>query len=120
MNSSKFRRRSKHAADLLEALACDGPPIETMQEPGSAYSGTDHADIASGQIGVSGSAWQVNVDVQVELQEAAIRGVATIRKLLAELNSASEKDPHAVADAATWKPLRPKRMPEPSRLSRVR
>ena len=109
--SSKLRRRLKHAADLLEALACDGPPIETMQEPGSAYSGTEHVDMASGQIGVSGSAWQVNVDAQVELQEAAIREVAKIRKLLAELNSAPEKDPRAVADAAAgWKPLRPKRL----------
>jgi hypothetical protein len=114
--SSKLRRRLKHAADLLEALACDDSPIETMQEPGSAYSGTDHVDMASGQIGVSGSAWQVNVDAQVKLHEAALREVAKIRKLLAELDSASADE----ADAG-WKPLRAaKRMPEPPQLRRVR
>jgi hypothetical protein len=98
--SSKLRWRLKHAADLLEALACDGPPIETMQEPGSAYSGTDHVDMALGQIGVSGSAWRVDVDAQVKLQEAANREAAKIRKLLAELDAGSEEDPRPVADEA--------------------
>ena len=87
-----------------------------MQEPGSAYSGTDHVVMASGQIRASGSVWQVNVDAQVKLHEAAIREVVRIRKLLAELDSASADE----ADAG-WKPLRPvKRMPELPRLRRVR
>jgi hypothetical protein len=87
-----------------------------MREAASAHSGTEHVDMASGQIGVSGSAWQVNVDAQVKLQEAAIREVAKIRKLLAEFDSASADEA-----AAGWKPLRPvKRMPEPPRLRQVR
>jgi hypothetical protein len=101
MINNKLRRRLKCAADLLKALACDGPPIETMREAASAYSGTEHVDMASGPIGVSGGVWQVNVDAQVKLQEAAIREVAKIRKLLAELDSASEKDPRPVSDEAT-------------------
>jgi hypothetical protein len=100
MINNKLRRRLKRAADLLEALACDGPPVETMREAVSAYSGTEHVDMASGQIGVSGGVWQMNVDAQVKLQGAAIREVAKIRKLLAELDSASEKDPRPVADEA--------------------
>ena len=83
MINNKLRRRLKCAADLLKALACDGPPIETMREAASAYSGTEHVDMASGLIGVSGGVWQANVDAQVKLQEAAIREVAKIRKLLA-------------------------------------
>jgi hypothetical protein len=101
MINDKLRRRLKRAADLLKALACDGPSIETMREAASAYSGTEHVDMASGPIGVSGGVWQVNVDAQVKLQEAAIREVAKIRKLLAELDSASEKDPRPVSDEAT-------------------
>ena len=101
MTNNKLRRRLKRAADLLKALACDGPPIETMREAASAYSGTEHVDMASGPIGVSGGVWQANVDAQVKLQEDAIREVAKIRKLLAELDSsASEKDPRPVSDEA--------------------
>jgi hypothetical protein len=100
MINNKLRRRLKHAADLLKAFACDGPPIDTMREVASAYSGTEHVDMASGQIRVSGSVWQVNVDAQVKLQAAAIREVAKKGKLLAELDSASEKDPRPVADEA--------------------
>ena len=75
---------------MLEALACDGPATETMREDASAYSGTEYVD-AAGLIRVSGSAWQVSVDAQVKLRKAAIREVTKIRKLLAELDSASEK-----------------------------
>ena len=91
MTNNKLRRRLKRAADLLKALACDSSPIETMRVPASAYSGTEHVDMASGPIGVSGGVWQANVDAQVKLRKAAIREVTTIRKLLAELDSASEK-----------------------------
>ena len=62
-----------------------------MREDASAYSGTEYVD-AAGLIRVSGSAWQVNVvDAQVKLRKAAIREVTKLRKLLAELDSASEK-----------------------------
>ena len=96
--SSELRWRLKHAADLLEALARDRPPVESMREAVSAHSGMEHVDVASGQIRASGSVWQVNVDAQVKLHRAAIREVAKIRKLLAELDAGSEKDPRPVAD----------------------
>lgn len=78
MINNKLRRQLKPAADLLEALACDGPPLETMLEVASAYSGTEHVDMASGPIGVSGAVWQPSVDTQVKLHEAATREVAKI------------------------------------------
>ena len=84
----------KHAADLLEALACDRPSIESVREAVS----VEHVDMASGQIRASGSVWRVNVDAQVKLHRAAIREVAKLRKLLAELGAGSEKDPRPVAD----------------------
>jgi hypothetical protein len=39
-----------------------------MREAASAHSGTEHIDMASGLIRVTGSVWQVNVDAQVKLQ----------------------------------------------------
>jgi hypothetical protein len=78
MNNNKLRRQLERAADLLEALACEDPAIETMREAAATHSGIEHVDMASGQIGVSGSAWQVDVDAGVKLQKAAIREVAKI------------------------------------------
>jgi hypothetical protein len=108
---SKLRWRLKHAADLLEALACDGRTLAATQDATPSYSGPDYVDMAPGQIGVPGGAWQTNVDARVKLRKAAIQEVAKIRKLLAEPDSASA--------GAGWKPPRPvKRMPKspPSRL----
>src|SRR6516164_3706593 len=96
ITSSELRWRLKHAADLLEALACDRPSVESMRESISAHSGMEHVDMASGQIRASGSVWRVNVDGQVKLHRAAIREVAKLRKLLAELGVGSEKDPRPV------------------------
>jgi hypothetical protein len=69
-----------------------------MREAVSAHPGMEHVDMASGQIRASGSVCRVNVDAQVKLHRAAIREVAKLRKLLAELGAGSEKDPRPVAD----------------------
>ena len=98
MIHNKLRKRLRHAADLLEALAGDGPPIEAMRDGASGHSviptsDADYVDMASGQMGVSGGVRQVNVDAQVKLRMAAIREVAMIKELLAELELRAEKGP---------------------------
>jgi len=92
MIENELRRRLKQGAELLEALVGDDLANQAVHDAAPAYSGVEFVDMASGQMGVSGGVSQANVDDHRKLRQATIREVATIKRLLATLDSEPERD----------------------------